>query len=109
MTHKSDAAVGGPMVSDSRLWRRGSISDVASHGTRPCHRWPVMRQALPENQVQKGKEAGSWDPARPSEDQWGRYAGRLYVTCLSIYHLEVYYRHMPLYQDVYSEAAKPGE
>ena len=28
---------------------------------------------------------------------WGQFGGRLYVTCLSTYILEVYYRHLPLY------------
>ena len=30
-------------------------------------------------------------------DQWGQHGGRLYTTCLSIYMLEVYYRHLPIY------------
>jgi hypothetical protein len=86
-------------------------TQAAHHfGGAPWKRWnTVMRKALPEQQVSHGKEAGSWDPARPTDDQWGRYAGRLYVTCLSIFNLEVYYRHMPLYQDVYSGDAKPAE
>lgn len=54
----------------------------------------VMRQAIPENQEHEGKERGSWDP---SDDEWGRTTGRLYMTCLSTYMLEVYYRHLPLY------------
>ncbi len=53
-----------------------------------------MRQAVPEQQIKKGAEAGSWDP---DGDKWGTYGGRLYVTCLSIYMLEVYYRHLPIY------------
>jgi hypothetical protein len=53
----------------------------------------VMRQELPENQLKSGKNAGSWDPEGDDRSN----AGRLYVTCLSIYMLEVYYRHMPLY------------
>jgi hypothetical protein len=66
-------------------------------------RWnAVMRQVLPEQQVARGKEAGSWDPNKPSEDQWANHGGRLYVTCLSIYMLEVYYRHLPIYASVYS-------
>jgi hypothetical protein len=60
----------------------------------------VMRQALPQNQVQTGKERGSWDPIRPTRDEWGVQAGRLYVTCLSTYMLEVYYRHLPLYSQM---------
>lgn len=71
-------------------------------------RWnAVMRQALPEQQVARGKEAGSWDPQKPTADQWANHGGRLYVTCLSIYMLEVYYRHMPIYSNVYSSDAPP--
>lgn len=54
----------------------------------------VMRVELPKDQVKSGREAGSW---APQADRWGRNAGRLYTTCLSLYCLEVYYRHMPLY------------
>ncbi len=53
----------------------------------------VMRQEVPSKQVKKGPEAGSWDP---DGDKWGTN-GRLYVTCLSIFMLEVYYRHLPIY------------
>jgi hypothetical protein len=55
----------------------------------------VMRQVVPVNQVRRGPERGSWDPGR---DAWGSSAGRLYMTCLSTYMLEVYYRHLPLYR-----------
>ncbi len=54
---------------------------------------------VPRAQVQIGREAGSWDPNKPTEDEWGGEGGRLYVTCLSIYMLEVYYRHLPLYSN----------
>ncbi|MDA7980542.1 MAG: terpene cyclase/mutase family protein [Pirellulales bacterium] len=57
----------------------------------------VMRDLLVDHQILSGKEAGSWDPAG---DQWGSSGGRLYVTCLSVYILEVYYRHLPLYSNV---------
>ncbi len=59
----------------------------------------VMRQYLPETQTKKGPEEGSWDPG---SDRWGSAGGRLYVTCLRTYMLEVYYRHLPLYSDIYS-------
>lgn len=66
-----------------------------------------MRQLVPEQQVKKGPTAGSWDPQRPSVDAWGYEGGRLFVTCLSIYMLEVYYRHLPLYgKDVLKAASK---
>jgi hypothetical protein len=54
----------------------------------------VMRDVLPREQTTEGRERGSW---APMGDQWGPHGGRLYVTCLSLYMLEVYYRHMPLY------------
>lgn len=59
-------------------------------------RWNnVMKQAIPTNQTKTGPDAGSWSP---SGDDWGPQGGRLYVTCLSIYMLEVYYRHLPIYK-----------
>lgn len=58
-----------------------------------------MRKMLPEKQVKRGRERGSWDPRA---DRWGGEGGRLYTTCLSLYVLEVYYRHLPLYQTGHS-------
>ena len=55
-----------------------------------------MREVLRANQIRDGRERGSWDP---HGDQWGSQGGRLYVTCLSLYMLEVYYRYLPLYRD----------
>jgi hypothetical protein len=67
----------------------------------------VMRQMLPERQVKEGKERGSWDP---DGDAWGPTAGRLYVTCLSTYMLEVYYRHLPIYTKIYGDGfVKPKQ
>jgi hypothetical protein len=54
-----------------------------------------MKPMLVKAQVKAGREAGSWDP---DGDKWGQFGGRLYVTCLSTYILEVYYRHLPLYE-----------
>jgi hypothetical protein len=55
-----------------------------------------MKVVLPGSQEKRGNEKGSWPP---QGDAWGRQAGRLYTTCLSLYCLEVYYRHMPIYGD----------
>lgn len=55
----------------------------------------VMRETLPARQQQEGKEAGSWSPV---DDQWGNHGGRLYMTCMCTYMLEVYYRHLPIYE-----------
>jgi hypothetical protein len=73
------------------------------YATQVCHhmggelweKWNLeMREMLPKQQRKHGRERGSWDPER---DRWGPAGGRLYTTCLSIYVLEVYYRHLPLY------------
>jgi hypothetical protein len=82
------------------------------YATQVCHHmegpvWDewnkVMRQMLPENQIRKGPEEGSWEP---SLDEWGPQGGRLYMTCFCCYMLEVYYRHMPLYDKIYEQKAK---
>jgi hypothetical protein len=74
------------------------------YATQACHhmdgadwnRWnAAMRQAIPAAQSKTGSERGSWNP---SADRWGAHGGRLYVTCLSIYMLETYYRHLPIYK-----------
>jgi hypothetical protein len=74
------------------------------YATQVCHhmegqdwqKWNgVMRQLLPENQEKRGGERGSWNP---NGDRWGDSGGRLYVTCLSLYTLEIYYRHLPIYR-----------
>lgn len=58
-------------------------------------RWnDVMREVLPKGQVKNGNERGSWDPR---DDRWGSHGGRLYQTCLCVFMLEVYYRHLPIY------------
>lgn len=74
------------------------------YATQVCHHmegdiWRAwnkqMKEVIPPMQTQRGAERGSWDP---DGDQWGPHGGRLYVTCLHIYMLEVYYRHLPIYQ-----------
>ncbi len=64
-------------------------------------RWnTALRDQIVSNQVKAGKLGGSWHPSRPQGDdhEYGEAGGRLYVTCLSILTLEVYYRHLPLYR-----------
>jgi hypothetical protein len=64
----------------------------------PWRKWnAAMRDVVPALQVHKGKERGSWDPNK--DDTTGvNGGGRLFVTCLSACMLEVYYRHLPIYQ-----------
>jgi hypothetical protein len=66
------------------------------------HEWKTwndaMRATLPTQQTKAGPERGSWSPIG---DEWGTQGGRLYTTCLCLYMLEVYYRHLPIYESVY--------
>ena len=74
------------------------------YATQVMHHWggeewtrwnEVMRDHLIRTQhpLKDGHLAGSWDIADPH----GGGGGRLYMTCLSIMTLEVYYRHLPMY------------
>lgn len=58
-----------------------------------------LHPLLTEAQIKTGPLAGSWDPRGPIPDRWAPHAGRLYVTTMNILSLEVYYRHLPLYED----------
>jgi hypothetical protein len=55
-----------------------------------------MRDLLVSTQETKGALAGSWRPT----DHRERPGGRVYATALRVLMLEVYYRHLPLYQQL---------
>ncbi|MCA9234163.1 MAG: hypothetical protein KDA44_01740 [Planctomycetales bacterium] len=80
---------------DCYYWYYGS--QVCHHMEgEPWQKWNgAMRELLPNHQVREGRERGSWDP---KGDRWGAQGGRLFVTCLHTFMLEVYYRHLPIYQ-----------
>jgi hypothetical protein len=56
-----------------------------------------VRDLLILTQETRGRYPGSWDP---DQDEWGRRAGRIYVTSLAVCTLEVYYRHLPLFKQL---------
>jgi hypothetical protein len=58
-----------------------------------------LHPLLVNAQIKDGTFAGSWDPRRPVPDRWSPHAGRMYVTTMNLLSLEVYYRHMPIYQE----------
>ena len=60
----------------------------------------AMREQLLQYQEKSGSERGSWNPFRPVRDAWGHQYGRLYTTCMSLYMLEVYYRHLPIFPPI---------
>lgn len=76
------------------------------YGGKPWEAWNrEMREKLPAAQIKRGRESGSWPP---QADRWGGTGGRLYTTCMAIYCLEVYYRHMPIYKTGFDDEALPG-
>ena len=76
-------------------------SSMALKYLGPAHaywqKWnAALNSEIPAHQVPDGQaEAGSWDPF---SDEYFFGGGRLYVTCLSILCMEVYYRHLSLSQ-----------
>jgi hypothetical protein len=64
---------------------------------------PRMRERLVSTQARQGSLAGSWKPADAREQP----GGRLYATALRLLMLEVYYRHLPLYQQL-EKGRTPG-
>ena len=65
-------------------------------GGEPWTKWNnVMREYLVTTQEKSGNAAGSWKPLAGHDDVSG---GRHYRTCMSVMTLEVYYRHLPIYQ-----------
>jgi len=58
-----------------------------------------LNPILVDEQIKVGPQSGSWDPVKPVPDRWSAHAGRLYLTTLNLLSLEVYYRHLPIYED----------
>jgi hypothetical protein len=56
----------------------------------------ALRDMLVETQIKEGPMAGTWAPV----DRGEVTGGRVYATSLRVLMLEVYYRHLPLYQSL---------
>lgn len=84
----------GPSRSD--MYYNYYATQVLHHwGGEPWKKWNLaLREQLVRTQVNDGPAAGSWAPT----DGHGRTGGQIYQTALSILTLEVYYRHLPIYQ-----------
>ncbi|MFO0260420.1 MAG: prenyltransferase/squalene oxidase repeat-containing protein [Planctomycetota bacterium] len=66
------------------------------YGGRPWETWnKAVRELLVGSQLKKGKHPGSWEP---SQFEWGAQGERIFVTSLAVCTLEVYYRHLPLFE-----------
>ena len=66
-----------------------------------------MREKLIAAQCMDGHERGSWFPEDP--DSYCTQGGRLYATAFNCLILEVYYRHMPLFQKIQTADQFPIE
>jgi hypothetical protein len=86
-----------PRRDDSNMYYWYYATQVMHHmGGDEWERWNLqMRNVLVDMQVTDGHAAGSWTPALGHD----RFGGRVYMTALAVCTLEIYYRHMPLYQE----------
>ena len=79
---------------NSYYWYYGTQMMFHMQG-EPWQQWNnALRDMLVETQVKEGHLSGTWDP----KGEWEDRAGRVYGTALRLLMLEVYYRHLPLYQ-----------
>lgn len=83
----------GPSPTD--MYYNYYATQVLRHyGGASWDRWnKVLRERLIASQARQGHPRGSWY----LDDPHGEVGGRLYITCMAIMTLEVYYRYMPLY------------
>ncbi len=90
--------LGGVGPQPGNMYFNYYATQVLHHwGGEPWTKWNnVMREYLVQSQEKSGDAAGSWKPVGGNHDEVA--GGRLYRTCLSVMTLEVYYRHLPLYQ-----------
>jgi len=81
--------------SETNIYYNYYASQVLHHWEGP--EWQAwnrrLRDRLVDTQAAEGHEAGSWH----FPDPYGDKGGRLYTTAMAVMTLEVYYRHMPLY------------
>ena len=75
-------------------WYYGTMA-MYHTGGESWREWnEALQDVLLNRQVQFGLEKGSWAP----DGLWGGYGGRVYSTALAALCLEVYYRHLPIYE-----------
>ena len=88
-----------PSVSEKNVYYWYYATQVMHHyGGQRWENWNrKMREILVGTQEKKGSRAGSWNP---KGYRWGPQGGRIYVTSLSVCTLEVYYRHLPIFNQI---------
>ena len=83
-------------------------TQVMRHWEGPLwEKWnDVMRDQLVNTQAKNGHEKGSWHMGKGG-DHGSKSGGRLYCTSMATMILEVYYRHLPIFQKKSSEQEFP--
>jgi hypothetical protein len=94
-----------PSPRDKNLYYWYYGTQVMHHfGGQPWETWNhQMRDLLVSTQDRNGKYPGSWNP---KGFEWGKKGGRIYTTSMAVCTLEVYYRHLPLFNPIDLEAAR---
>ncbi len=63
-----------------------------------------LKKTLLPLQNRQGEEAGSW----PANGLWGGYGGKVYSTAMATLNLEVYYRYLPVFQELAAAKRAPN-
>jgi hypothetical protein len=97
-----------PSAAERELYYWYYATQVMHHyGGKPWQTWNRrMREILIASQQTKGHHPGSWDTNLCT---WGSRGGRIYTTSLACCILEVYYRHLPLFNQIETDANENGE
>jgi hypothetical protein len=84
-------------------WYYGTLAMYHAGGDE-WQKWnAAMKEALLPMQQMNGQQAGSWAPV----GMWGGYGGRVYSTATAALSLEVYYRYLPVYEEVARQGGRP--
>ena len=77
-------------------WYYGTLAMYQAGGAG-WERWnKALKGSLLALQNRDGEEAGSW----PANGTWGGYGGQVYSTAIATLSLEVYYRYLPVHQQI---------
>ena len=77
-------------------WYYGTLAMYHAGGVEWENWNNQLKQTLLQTQNRQGDRAGSWSP----DGVWGGYGGEVYSTAMATLNLEVYYRYLPLYQQL---------
>lgn len=85
--------------SDNMYYNYYATQVLHHYGGDQWKQWnQVLRDQLIKRQVRKGPAKGSWKPQGAHHES----GGQLYETALCVLTLEIYYRHLPLFQKLQS-------